>query len=89
MIEKKELQDLINQNAKFKNVYFWTPPATASGRRSYEQYNSRYLLGTYNGHDIDCSLDISCSCKNVYVSRKFKIDGRQVTIAAVKKLINS
>jgi len=86
-ITKKILEDLINQNDKFKNAYFWTPPANASSRRSYEEYNSRNIIGKFHGHDLDLTLNISCSCKNIYVSRSFYVDGVKCTITKIKNML--
>jgi hypothetical protein len=35
------IQDIVDQADKLRNAYFFQPPQNASGRRSYEAYNSR------------------------------------------------
>lgn len=86
-LTKEQIQDVINQNEKFKNAYFWRPNQNASGRRNYETYNSRNIEGNHNGKILKLNLNISCSCKNIYVTRNFYINDKKVTIAAIKKLL--
>lgn len=83
---KTQLSDFITQWEKLANAYFWTPPSSASSRRSYEKYQSRELSIPEIG--IDATIDVSCSCKNIYVTRTLKVNGELKRITALKKLLN-
>lgn len=85
------LAKIIQNNTKFKNTYFWSSPANASGRRSYKNYNSffyhfyfRYAGATYT---IYADFSVTCTCKNIYIDKLYKIDNSQCTIARLKKII--
>lgn len=83
-----ELKSVIDQHEQFKGSYFWTPPGSASARRSYEARNSReQIVFKYNGHEYEINQDVSCSCKNVYYEFSVLVDGEKKTIAALKKLL--
>jgi len=86
-IATQDLKSFVEHWNKFKGAYFWTPPGSSSGRRSYEKQNSRALTGRYFGKEINLSVDVGCSCKNVYVTKSACVDGEKKTIASVKALI--
>lgn len=85
------LVEIIQNNTKFKNAYFWSSPANAGGRRSYESYNSFFyhFYFRYAGttHTIYADFSATCSCKNIYIDKVYKIDNNQCTIAGLKKII--
>ena len=80
----KAIQKYLDLNKKFKGAYFWRPPSSADARRRYEKSNSF----SYEGDGITLIFDVSCSCKNIYVTKFVKIDGVQRTAAALKKYIS-
>ena len=86
-IAENELTELIELNDKFKNAYFWSPPKNASGRRYYEKQNSMAIKGTFKGYELDLSFVVDCSCKNIYVSRKYVVDGKKTTITKIKNMV--
>ena len=86
-IKREELVELIELNDKFKNAYFWNPPTSASTRRYYEKQHSMMLEGTFNGHDLDLTFTVDCSCKNIYVSRNYIVDGKKTTITKIKNMV--
>lgn len=83
------LADFINQWNKFSNCYFWMPPPSASGRRSYEKYHSRTIDLTIGDNHIEGEIAVSCSCKNVYCTRTLKINGEQLRITALHRIIKN
>lgn len=88
VITVNDLKDLVDQNSYFKSAYFWSPPSSASSRRWYEKNHSRSLNGVFDGNELDLNLEISCSCKNIYVNRKYYVNGKKTTITKIKNLIN-
>lgn len=63
---------------KFGKCYFFRSPTAAASRRKYEEQNSfcsEYKLGD---DVLKISVDVSCSCKNVYADRKIWLNGVQL-----------
>jgi hypothetical protein len=87
--QKSELENFVAHWEKMGHAYFWTPPMSASGRRSYEEYQSRVLVAEIAGSIIQASISVSCSCKNIYVTRTLKVNGVQKRITALKNIIKS
>ena len=81
------LQSIIEEYESFKNSYFWTPPTSASGRRSFEKYKSFDETFTIGGKLYRVAVGVTCSCKNVYVNKTVEIDGKRTTIATIKNLV--
>lgn len=79
--------EFVAQWEKMGSAHFWTPPSSASGRRSYEKYHSRKLDTVIDGHRIEGEICVDCSCKNIYVNRTLLVDGAKKRITALKKLI--
>jgi hypothetical protein len=77
-VDKIKLKNFIEQWESFKNSYFWTPPTSASARRSYEGYKSAEYSFSYNNMIFNCTIDVRCSCKNIYVTKIIKIDSKYV-----------
>lgn len=81
--------DLIIGTAEaFKGAYFFTPPASASGRRSYEKYHSvPFFAFEYNGIEYTCEYRISCSCSSVYAKGIYTRNGNKTTLTAIKNVL--
>ncbi len=72
---KQAIQNTLNYHERFVNFYFWTPPASAGGRRSgekqFENGNPSYMIHTtMDGKEVEIEVkpNLSYSCKNVYYS---------------------
>ncbi len=78
---------VINLQEKMKSSFFWTPPYHASVRRSAEKYNSQHFDFVYGGHKYIFEQDTKYSCRNVYFSSGFYIDGKKKDVRIVKKLL--
>ena len=86
--DKNEITEFISHWEKMGKTYFWTPPATAFSRRKFEKENGKKIEFTYEGNHYNCSIEVSCSCRNIYVTRTIKVNGKALNIRALKKLIN-
>ena len=85
----REIADLVAVAEKMSNAYFFKSPATAGGRRSYEQYYSRPAVEWHEGgHSYSAAFDVSCSCKNVYARGYYYKDGAKTTLTAIKKSLD-
>jgi len=83
-----ELNDIIAQHERFKNSYFWSPPANAAGRRQYEERNSRQpIIFQYDGSEIEIKQSVSCSCRNIYYNFSVHVDGQKKDIRFLKQLV--
>lgn len=80
-----QILDIINQAEKFRSAYFFTPPAGAKMRRSYERYNSRDEITWQDGKDVfTAAFDVTCSCSNVYAKGHYTRNGKKTTLTAIK-----
>lgn len=86
---KSQIEQFIALNERFRAAYFWTPPSSASERRRYESKNSRTLIFDYNGHHYEFNFSVDCSCRNIYVRRDYKKDGKPTTITVLKNLLKT
>ena len=84
----REIVQIIDRHEKFKSAYFWTPPASARGRRQLEQDNTVDLQFAFDGKTYEIEQEIRCSCRNVYYSLRVTVDGERKNIRALKKLIS-
>lgn len=85
---KEICEDIIALHESMKNAYFFTPPQSANSRRYYEKKHSRKYDFIYDGVQYCFDISTRCSCKNVYYSSCFLVDGVCKDIRAVKKLLN-
>jgi len=83
-----KVQSAIDHHERFKNAYFWSPPANAAGRRSYESKNSFSVKFKHNGDVYEYDSSVSCSCKNVYYRGTFTVNGKRKTVRAFKNLVS-
>ena len=80
-----KLEGLIATAHRFKSAYYWTAPATASERRSYEKRNSiPKFQWEEGGHEYTAAFTVNCSCRNVYAYGTYTKDGVKTTLTAVK-----
>ena len=80
-----QIENLIATAEKFRNSYFWNPPSSAGGRRSYEKYHSiPEFCWQEGGHEYTASYTVSCSCRNIYASGSYTKDGKKTTLTAIK-----
>lgn len=84
-----ELQAIIDLHEKMSKSYFFSPPSVAAKRRKYEEYNSLDTTFSYNGDTIQVEQTTSCSCRHVYYSVKYYINGICVKkdIRFIKKIL--
>ena len=82
------LELIIATSEAFKDAYFFTPPGSASGRRSYEEHHSvPFFAFEYNGVKYTCEYRISCSCSNVYAKGIYTRNGNKTTLTAIKNVL--
>lgn len=85
----EQLENLFEKAEKFRGAYFFTPPANANGRRSYEEYHSiPEFTFMENGNTFTCEFNVSCSCKNVYAKGIYTKNGKKTTLTAIKNAYN-
>jgi hypothetical protein len=87
-ITKSRIEQLIELHEKMGNSYFWSPPAGAASRRSYELRYSDSENFTYDGYEYNISLETICSCKHIYYTGKIYVDGNRKDIRALKNLLS-
>lgn len=80
-----QIADIIAQAEKMRNAYFFSPPTSAGGRRSYEKYNSRPRVEWQEGgHTYTAAYTVTCSCSNVYAQGEYTRDGKKTTLTAIR-----
>ena len=86
---RKLAQEIIDFHEHYKNSYFWNPSGGASSRRSAEKRfaaNKPEAIFITKYGIIEVKFDYSESCKNVYYSSAFTLDGKTKNIRIIKKL---
>lgn len=79
------IERVVNAAATMKNAYFFNPPKSAGGRRSYEKYHSAPRVEWTDGKDeFSAEFVVSCSCNNVYAYGEYFRNGKKTTLTAVK-----
>lgn len=91
---KKDLSEAITNATKMldhhdrmKNAFFFTPPKSASARRSYEKYHTLDIQFEYKGHTYAYESECECSCRNVYFTDGFRYDGKKTTATKIKNVL--
>lgn len=83
----KKIEEFITTSDTLKNAYFWSSPGNAAGRRSMEdRYTIPEFTFTYNKDTYTCKLSVSCSCRNVYVTKTITKNGKTTNITPVKNV---
>lgn len=98
-IEKKQetinkVGEIIAAAEKYKNAYFFTPPASASGRRWLENKYNLPEVEWKDGNDTyTASFSLECSCRNIYTSSCYTKNGKVTNLTAIrnsyKRLVNN
>ena len=76
----------ISHHEKFKNAFFFQPPSSASGRRSYEKYHSITIKFIYAGIEYEYWCDVSCTCRYVEYHGGFSVGDETKDVRAFKKI---
>jgi len=87
---RKAVNNVLEYHEHYKNAYFWTPPSSASGRRSLEKKfaDSNPSFEIIDGNNnIYVSPDLSCSAKNVYYHLTIKVNNAVKDVRAIKKYL--
>lgn len=87
-ITKNGLKGLVSHWEKFAKCYFWSPPGSASGRRSEEKRHYRETEFSVDASTVHVKIEVSCSCRNYYCTKQVRVDGERKTLAYLKGLIN-
>lgn len=86
--QKEKLSAFVAHWEALNGSYFWTPPSSASGRRSYEKRQAMELKSiVVYGNKYCGTISVSCSCKNIYITKCLYCNDVQVKITAIKKLL--
>ena len=81
----KSIESIIEEAARMKNAYFWTPDGCAGGRRYFEKKHSHDMVEwDEDGHHYSAEYTVSCSCKYVYANGHYTKDGVKTTLTAIK-----
>lgn len=82
-----KIRRALDQHEKFKSAYFWRPPQTAGGRRNMEKRESFEVSFRNAGTVYRYASEVRCSCRNVYYTGTFEVDGQTKTVRVFKNLI--
>lgn len=96
--EKQEtinkIGEIIDAAEKYKNAYFFNPPASASSRRWLEKkYNFPEIEWKDGDDTYTASFSLECSCRNIYTFPYYTKNGKTTNLTAIrnsyKRLVNS
>ncbi len=79
------IRTVVDAAETMRNAYFFTPPGSAGGRRSYERYHSAPRVDwNEGGHEYSAEYTVTCSCANVYAFGTYTRDGKKTTLTAIR-----
>ena len=81
-----KIKKAIANHDKYDGCYFWTPPCNASQRRGMEKRDTFAVAFRNAGRVYEYTSEVSCSCKSVYYTGVFSIDGERVNVAEFRRL---
>jgi len=84
--QREVVDNILQLHEDMKKSYFFKSCGNATSRRRFEKLNSFSFVGDINGHHLESNQDTVCSCKNVYYTSEFRIDGKKCNIRGIKKL---
>lgn len=80
-----QLAAIIAESERMRGAYFWTPPQSASMRRTYERKHTHpRICWEENGHKWTAEYTVQCSCRNIYAKGIYTKDGAQTTLTAIR-----
>lgn len=83
--DRTALTALIKHADELKAAYFFSPPGSAGQRRQYERRHKHERIEWEDGgHTYSAKLEVSCSCKNVYVYADYTKDGKRTNLTAIR-----
>lgn len=85
--QRSKVEKAIAQHDRFKNSYFWTPPGSAGQRRAMEKRETWSVKFKNNGMVYEYESVVNCSCRNVYYSGSFAVNGEKKTVRAFRSLL--
>ncbi len=81
------INNSISHHEKMKNAYFFNTPGRSRDRRKYEDYHSWHKSFSYHGDKYAYWSRCTCSCRNVYFSDGFTVNGQKKNVTAFKKVL--
>jgi len=89
-----KIAEIIAAAEKYKNAYFFTPPASASSRRWLEKkYSFPKVEWEEGGNTYSAWFSIECSCRNIYTYNCYTKNGKVTNLTAIrnsyKRLVNT
>lgn len=82
----KKIENVISHHERFSKSYFWNSPSSADNRRKMEKNESFSEIIEFNGKKYEHTSHVSVSCKNVYYSGSFFVDGTQKNLRSWRSL---
>ncbi|MGM9807276.1 MAG: hypothetical protein ACI3Z6_04230 [Candidatus Onthomorpha sp.] len=80
-----KIGEIIDAAEKYKNAYFFTPPASARSRRWLEKkYNFPEIEWKEGNDTYTASFSLECSCRNIYTFPYYTKNGKKTNITAIR-----
>lgn len=84
-----KIGEIIDAAEKYKNAYFFNPPASASGRRWLEdKYNLEEVEWKEGNDTYAASFSLECSCRNIYTYPYYTKNGKKTNLTAIRNSYN-
>lgn len=79
------LRAIITEAETMRGAYFFTPPASAGGRRTYErQHTHPRVTWTEGGRTYTAEYSTRATCRAVYAVGTYTRDGQRTTLTAIR-----
>ena len=83
----RTIDTIVDLHNDMKGSYFWTPPGSASRRRSYEADRCNDLTFRFDGNTYRIEQTTSCSCKHIRYQLYVEVDGKRKDVRVLKRLL--
>ena len=85
----KKIGEVLLEAEKMRGAYFFTPPTSASLRRSYERYHSKGPVEwEEGGNSYFARISVSCSCRRVYCYTYYYVNDDVTNLTKVRNSYN-
>ena len=81
----EDLERLLQLHDMLQKCFHWSPPPTASARRSFEtKFRASPVSWREGSHEYSAKPSLFCSAANIYYKAVFEVDGRRTNVTTIR-----